>query len=663
MFHKILIANRGEIACRIIHTARRLGIKTVAVYSAADAGALHVRKADEAYAIGPAASAQSYLSIERIISAARASGAHAIHPGYGFLSENAEFAATCARAGLTFIGPSVDAIRIMGSKSEAKALVGAHGVPLVPGYYGADQSNDALLAAAREVGLPLLIKASAGGGGRGMRIVRDMQEFAASLASAQREAQSAFGDPAVLLERYVENPRHIEVQVFGDTHGNVVHLFERDCSLQRRHQKVIEEAPAVHLTDAQRAVLFEASLKAAHAVHYVGAGTVEFILDPQGQVYFIEMNTRLQVEHPITERITGLDLVEWQLRVAAGEPLPLRQSDITCRGHAVEVRVYAEDPDHDFRPSTGRLQHLRLPEGSEHVRVDTGVVQGDSVTPFYDAMIAKVITDGVDREAALRRMQHALDATEIAGVTTNIPYLQRIIAHADYATGGFNTHFVEDVRAALLTPSCAAPAHVLAVAAAARLADLYRFNQTDDDTVWSRLTGFRLNALPQFQFLFDDATTTHTISVTANADGWIFTCGETIITARRWRETENAMTLVTDDGTVSGNVAAIGDDLHVFVSGQYFRLHEIDPLHRGEDDEQAAGTLAAPMPGAVTAVMVKAGDKVSRGTPLLILEAMKIEHTISAPFDGEVIAVRFAVGEQVLAEGAELVKLEPIVSA
>lgn len=669
MFQKILIANRGEIACRIMATARRMGISTVAIYSDADANALHVREADEARRVGPAPSAQSYLDIAAILDAAKATGAQAIHPGYGFLSENAAFAEACRTAGLVFIGPGVEAIRVMGSKSEAKALMATHGVPLVPGYYGSDQSEAVLTAAAREVGLPLLIKASAGGGGRGMRIVRDLAEFPAALASAQREARNAFGDPAVLLERYIENPRHIEVQVFGDSFGNVVHLFERDCSLQRRHQKVIEEAPAVHLTESQRTTLFGAAIKAAHAVDYVGAGTVEFILDRAGGIYFIEMNTRLQVEHPVTEKVTGQDLVAWQLRVAAGEPLPLSQSEIRCQGHAIEVRVYAEDPDQNFQPSTGRLEHLALPAESAHVRVDTGVVAGDSVTPFYDAMIAKVITDADTRADALQQMQRALAQTEIVGLTGNIPYLQRILAHPEFQAGGFDTHFVEDQREALVPVAAPTPPEVCLLLATHALQETarglrrYHAPAPEAGSPWDCLPGFRLNEDPRHSFGFLRGEETLRLELRHTAAGHELTCGGQQMHFEPGRCDGPRIEVIQPNTRLHGSVIATARETHVFWAGTQYRFTRLNLLPTGEEEAEAGGKLVAPMPGAVMAVLVEVGATVTRGTPVLVLEAMKIEHTLVAPFDGTVLEIRYRAGEQVLSEGEELVKLQPLAEA
>ncbi len=452
MFSKILIANRGEIACRVLRTARRLGVASVAVYSSVDAQALHVQLADEAIAIGPAPARESYLKVEALIAAARRAGAEAIHPGYGFLSENADFAAACAEAGLVFIGPSVAAIRAMGSKSAAKTLMAAAGIPVVPGYHGEDQSDERLTAEAALIGYPVLLKAVAGGGGKGMRVVGSSGEMPACLAAARRESRAVFGDDRMLVEKYLRQPRHLEVQVFGDMHGGLVHLFERDCSIQRRHQKVIEEAPAPGLSAEQRAALGALAVAAARAAHYSGAGTVEFIAGPDGQCFFMEMNTRLQVEHPVTECITGLDLVEWQFRVAAGEPLPLTQEQISHSGHAIEVRLCAEDPARDFLPAAGVLQLLKFPAEAPGIRVDTGVQAGDSVTIHYDSLLAKLIAHGPDRPAALRRLQAALRDTQVAGVRTNLDFLAALVSHPVFVAGAVDTGFIAAHRAELMQP-------------------------------------------------------------------------------------------------------------------------------------------------------------------------------------------------------------------
>ena len=499
MFSKILIANRGEIACRVIRTARRLAIKTVAVYSDADARAQHVLAADEAYLLGPAAAKESYLRGDRILEVARASGAQAIHPGYGFLSENEDFAEACERAGIVFIGPPASAIRAMGSKSAAKQLMQQAGVPLVPGYHGDDQDPALLERESDRIGYPVLIKASAGGGGKGMRIVESKGEFAAALASCKREAASAFGDDRVLVEKYLRRPRHIEIQVFGDRHGNCVYLFERDCSVQRRHQKVLEEAPAPGMTPERRAAMGDAAVAAAKAIGYVGAGTVEFIADQSGTFHFMEMNTRLQVEHPVTEMITGEDLVEWQLRVAWGEPLPKRQEALRIGGHALEARIYAEDPAKGFLPATGRIVHLGLPPASRHVRIDTGVAAGDEISPHYDPMIAKLIVWDRDRPAALARMRAALEAFQVVGLTTNVAFLGRLVTSKAFAAADLDTGLIERSKSELFPPRAPASDEVLALAT---LAELLRHDREarshaaasgDPWSPWGACDGWRLN--------------------------------------------------------------------------------------------------------------------------------------------------------------------------
>jgi len=656
MFKKILIANRGEIACRIARTARRMGIQPVAVYSDADSQALHVRSCEQALHIGAGPATDSYLNIERLIAAARRSGAQAIHPGYGFLSENATFAAACAEHGIVFIGPSVEAIRVMGSKSEAKAIVSSFDVPLVPGYYGAEQSPAFLAAEAEALGMPVIIKAVAGGGGRGMRIVRHPAEFADALASAQREARSAFGDATMMIEQYMEAPRHIEVQVFGDNHGNIVHLFERDCSLQRRHQKVIEEAPAVCLSDSQRETLYRSAIAAARAIRYSGAGTVEFVIAADGGVFFIEMNTRLQVEHPVTEMITGLDLVEWQLRVAAGEPLPLRQEDIRQHGHAVEVRLYAEDPAQDFRPSVGRIWHAHLPASAPGVRIDAGVESGDSITPFYDAMFAKLITFGMDREAALQRMAAALGETALTGVKTNVEYLQRVVTHPAYIAGGFNTHFVEDYRDELNAPTPPPQPFELIFAACA---DLAMRRQHAGPSPWQQRDSFRMNLDHAETLVLQAGTERYMLELAHRRNGLeVSVLGQQYLIAHHALH-DGQLSMVVDGECVRATVFSDAAGIHVLHDGRYRPFTVFDPLHAVEEDATAAGSMTAPIPGAITAVMVQVGDRVARGAPLIMLEAMKIEHTIVAPFDGVVTEVRYAKGEQVAQEGAELIKLEP----
>ena len=653
MFAKILIANRGEIACRVIRTARRMGIATVAVYSEADAGALHVALADEARLIGPPPARESYLAIDRIIAAARAGGAEAIHPGYGFLSENAEFAEACAEAGIVFIGPSAAAIRAMGSKAAAKALMEAHGVPVVPGYHGDGQDDDRLLAAAEEIDYPVMLKASAGGGGRGMRIVREPAEFARALDGARREAKGAFGDDRMLIERYLERPRHIEVQVFGDTHGNIVHLGERDCSIQRRHQKVVEEAPAPGLDEERRRAFGETAVAAARAVDYVGAGTVEFIAEADAKrFFFMEMNTRLQVEHPVTEMVTGLDLVEWQLRVAAGETLPLRQEQIVRRGRAIEVRLYAENPARGFLPSTGTLQLLHLPR-AEAVRVDTGVRQGDAVTPFYDPMIAKIVVWGEDREAARHHLVRALAGTALAGLASNLGFLARLAADPEFAAARIDTGFIERRADALLASP--GPPPEAAVAAAV----LHRLLQREDAGAdpWGAAAGWRLNlaAAPQsFRWRCGDAE--FALDACRRNGGWRLQYGDRVVTASAAPAAEGRLAVVLDG--VRTLVRLVADDTGVTVlsGGESWRFEPIDPLAPPEDAGPSAGRLTAPMPGRVAQLLVAAGERVRRGQPLMVVEAMKMEHTIAAPRDGTVAAVHYRAGDLV-EEGAELLAL------
>ncbi len=685
MFAKILIANRGEIACRIIRTARRMGIATVAVYSEADAAALHVTMADEARLIGPPAPRHSYLDGAAVIAAARDSGAEAVHPGYGFLSENADFAEGCATAGLVFVGPSPHAIRAMGSKAAAKALMEAHGVPVVPGYHGADQDKARLLAEAERIGFPVMLKASAGGGGRGMRIVAVAGKFARALDGARREAAGAFGDDRMLIERYLAAPRHIEVQVFGDMHGNAVHLFERDCSIQRRHQKIVEEAPAPGLDAARRAAIGEAALAAIRAVGYVGAGTVEFIApaDPaQDRFYFIEMNTRLQVEHPVTEAVTGIDLVEWQFRVAAGEKLPLRQGEIALSGHAIEVRVCAENPERGFLPATGTLDALHLPEGPsaiDGVRVETGVRPGDAVTPFYDPMIAKIIAWGEDRETARTRLGRALADAALVGVATNLGFLARIVADPEFAAGRVDTGFIERRGTALLGPPGAVPELALAAAAFHRL--LAREEAAvagqavgpwptglspggDRFSPWARADGWRLNlAVAPQSFLFRCSATERAVSASRSGPGWRLGLDERLFEASAERGPDGRLAIVLDGVRRAVRVLEHGREpgaalavFSVFAGGESWMIEEVDTLAPPPGADVTAGRLTAPMPGRVVQLLVAAGDRVHQGQPMMVVEAMKMEHTIAAPRDGTVLSVHYAPGDLV-EEGAELIAL------
>ncbi len=673
MFSKILIANRGEIACRVLRSARRMGVATVAVYSDADTHARHVLLADEARRIGGAEASDSYLRGERVIAAALETGAQAIHPGYGFLSENANFAAACGAAGLVFIGPPAAAIRAMGSKSAAKTLMQQAGVPLVPGYHGDNQDAVSLQREADAIGYPVLIKASAGGGGKGMRIVTAATDFAAALASCRREAKAAFGDDKVLLEKYLQAPRHIEIQVFADSHGHVIHLFERDCSVQRRHQKVLEEAPAPGMTAARRKAMGDAAVAAAKAVDYVGAGTVEFIVPgdsaADGVFYFMEMNTRLQVEHPVTEMITGLDLVEWQLRVAAGEALPLAQKQVGMRGHALEARIYAEDADRGFLPATGRITHLAVPAESGHVRIDTGIAAGDSITPWYDPMIAKLIVWDSDRPAALARMRRALAACEIAGITTNTAFLTRLVGCKAFASAGLDTGLIERSHGELFPPPQAISELVLALASLAELlqqqacAAASASSVADPASPWAMADGWRLNRHSQQILCFrrhadqDESDVQTSVVVHYRADGWELELGGRRRRLHGARLADGRLAIRLDDVAVTATVIRQGADFDVFQGGERHSLKLHDPLARGADTEENGGSLAAPMPGKVIAVLVQPGASVARGAPLLILEAMKMEHTICAPAAGVVTAVHFRQGEQV-SEGSELISID-----
>jgi 3-methylcrotonyl-CoA carboxylase alpha subunit len=660
MFSKILIANRGEIACRVIQTARRLGVRTVAVYSEADAHSRHVRLADEAVLIGPAAARESYLVIDRIIEAARATGAQAIHPGYGFLSENEAFAEACQANGIVFIGPPVEAIRAMGSKSAAKALMEKAGVPLTPGYHGDNQDPAFLAEQAGRIGYPVLIKASAGGGGKGMRRVDAAADFEAALASCQREARNAFNDDHVLVEKYVLQPRHIEIQVFGDTLGDCVYLFERDCSVQRRHQKVLEEAPAPGMTAERRAAMGRAAVEAAKAVGYVGAGTVEFIANQDGSFYFMEMNTRLQVEHPVTEMITGLDLVEWQLRVACGEPLPLQQGQLSLTGHALEARIYAEDPDKGFLPSTGRLTHLALPATSPNVRIDTGVEEGDEITPFYDPMIAKLIVWDENRERALARMREALAQYRIVGVQNNVEFLSRLVSTPSFADADLDTGLIERETATLFPESRETPREAWLLAA---LAELERDPVPASDAVltaspWHAHDGWRVNSGSRRVISLRLGELQQDVQAAYVAGGYDLALGDAAPLFARGRfEANGRFRAQLGERRLHAAVVIAGERRHVFFDGRSYPIVCVDRLHAGGTGDDAHGGLTAPMPGKVIAWSAQPGATVEKGAPLLVLEAMKMEHTIVAPKAGVVKSFRFGPGEQVT-EGAELVEFK-----
>jgi len=656
MFRTLLIANRGEIACRVIRTARRLGIRTVAVFSEADAGALHVQMADLAFPVGPARAAESYLRIDRILEAARASGAEAIHPGYGFLSENAEFAEACAAAGIVFVGPPPAAIRAMGSKAESKRLMEQAGVPIVPGYHGEDQDEDRLADEARRIGFPMLIKASAGGGGKGMRPVLHAEEFAAQLAGARREAKAAFGDDRVLLERYLRKPRHVEVQIFADSHGNTIHLHTRDCSVQRRHQKVLEEAPAPDLPPALRERLHEAAIAAARAVGYVNAGTVEFIVEGD-DAFFMEMNTRLQVEHPVTEMVTGLDLVEWQLRVAAGELLPLREAP-PVHGHSVEARLYAEDPAKEFRPSTGPLRRFHLPDPAPDLRIESGVRQGDAITPFYDPMIAKLVAWGPDRAAALTRLGAALSEARIAGIASNLGFLRRLTAHPAMLAAELDTGFAGRHAAELQPPPGPPPTAALAAAALeVLLAPPPPPAATDPHSPWNRRDGWRLHGTGSQLIVLTDGEATHRLRLTHAGAGWRLAIdGEGTATLAGQRLADGALHLVLDG--VARRVAVLrdGEALQVGLDGREWALRLLDPYAPPGGEAAAQGRLSAPIPGRVVQVLVTQGESVTRGQVLAVLEAMKTELRITAPADGVVAHIGCAAGDSV-EEGTEIVTL------
>ncbi len=670
MFETLLIANRGEIACRVAATARRMGMRTVAVYSDADAQARHPAVCDLAIHIGGAEPRASYLRGDAIIEAALQSGAKAIHPGYGFLSENETFARACADAGLIFVGPPATAIAAMGSKSAAKALMEKAGVPLVPGYHGDNQDPAFLRQQADAIGYPVLIKASAGGGGKGMRVVGSSVEFEEALASCKREAASSFGDDRVLIERYLLKPRHIEIQVFADTHGNVLHLFERDCSVQRRHQKVIEEAPAPGMTEERRRAMGEAAVAAARAVGYVGAGTVEFIAEPDGRFYFMEMNTRLQVEHPVTEMITGQDLVEWQLRVAAGEPLPLTQEDLALAGHAIEARIYAENPDKGFLPSIGTLDVLEFPDHVEFslgdVRVDGGVRSGDTITPHYDPMIAKLIVQGRNRDEARARMLKALGEIRVSGLQTNIAFLRRLMADDAFASADLDTGLIERRFDSLFPKSSAVPDAVLALAAAAVLqADGYagtdgrsRVPATDP---WSVADGWRVSGSHSRVINLIDANDAACDLNLKRDDGrWTIRRDETTH-AFDWsgeaRGPGYRVRVRLDGRDYAGEVLLQGETVTVYLNGESHLLHLHDAVAHAQDEGSApGGSLTAPMPGKIISVSVSQGDTVKAGDTLLVMEAMKMEHTIHAPRDGVVEEVFFQPGDQV-GDGDQLIAI------
>jgi len=663
MFSKILIANRGEIACRVAATAKRLGVRTVAVYSDVDAQAAHVRACDEAEHIGGNAPQDSYLQWQRILEAALKTGAQAIHPGYGFLSENADFANACAQAGLVFIGPSSASIQAMGLKAASKQLMEKAGVPLVPGYHGADQDPTKLAQEAKRIGFPVLIKASAGGGGKGMRIVQKAEDFSDALSSCQREARKSFANDAVLVEKFVQRPRHVEIQVFGDSHGHVIHLHERDCSVQRRHQKVLEESPAPGLSDELRARMGAAAIAAAKAVHYVGAGTVEFIVEQSDlgmDFFFMEMNTRLQVEHPVTEAVTGLDLVEWQLRIAAGEPLPLTQAQVKVHGHAIEARICAESPDNDFLPATGHLAVLRnAPAHSFHladVRWDSGVREGDVISPHYDSMISKLIVHGENRAQALARMDQALAQLHIVGVANNVAFVRRVLRSPSFTQAQLDTALIERERA-LLFHQQSLPTSLLLAASVAALLKAEQTHSLGWQDPWSRTDNWCLQGFNTRRFDFLLGPDRHQVVLTTQSHGpsSLEINEQTHNLSAHW--IGNVCQLQWGSQRWQAHIYRVEDHFHVFAGAGSGVLHWQNPLAHVVQDAAAGGNLSAPMPGRLLSFAVQVGDTVTAGQALAVMEAMKMEHTVAAPTAGTVAELLFAPGDQV-AEGAPLLRLE-----
>ena len=665
MFNKILIANRGEIACRVIQTAHKMGIRCVAVYSEADANSMHVAMADEAYCIGPAASVESYLRGDKILDVAKQSGASAIHPGYGFLSENAAFVKACEAQGICFIGPPTEAIEAMGSKSAAKTIMEKAGVPLVPGYHGDDQSPAILKQSANQMGYPVLLKATAGGGGKGMRVVWSEPEFDDALVSAKREAMKGFSDDRMLVEKYLTQPRHVEIQVFADQQGNAIYLFERDCSVQRRHQKVLEEAPAPGMTESLRQQMGDAAVKAAQAIHYVGAGTVEFLLDKDGAFYFMEMNTRLQVEHPVTELITGQDLVEWQLHVAAGNCLPLTQEQLVLHGHALEARIYAEDPDNEFLPATGQLVYLRTPSENKHIRVDTGVREGDMVSPYYDPMIAKLIVWDVTRERALQRMSQALLEYRVAGMKTNTSFLRRLVDHPEFQRANLDTGFIEKHSSGLFPVNkVAADQEQINLAKAALYVLISQHQQrvkdaaasSDPYSPWYSLSGWRLNESNQLRVelsLPDTEQPSVEVIAEVSGEGYLLKLGnEKILASGRLRDDRLTVVLNGHQSTVW--VAEHNARITLFTETGATEYVWCKPGLEEHAFEEDAGNLGAPMNGTIVAVLVAAGAKVAADQGLVVMEAMKMEYTIKSPAAGTVTEVFFKEGDLV-DEGAQLV--------
>jgi len=658
-FRTLLIANRGEIACRVIRSARAMGLRTVAVYSEADRDSMHVAMADEAVLLGPARARDSYLNIERVIEAARKTGAEAVHPGYGFLSENAEFAQACLDAGLVFVGPTAAMMTAMGSKSGSKQLMEKAGVPLVPGYHGEAQDEAILAEAADKIGFPVLVKASAGGGGRGMRVVKSAGELSAAIVSAKREAKAAFGDDRMLIEKFVLNPRHIEVQIIGDSHGNLLSLFERECTLQRRHQKVIEEAPSPTLNATQREAVCAAARKAAGAVNYVGAGTIEFVSDGK-EVFFIEMNTRLQVEHPVTELITGIDLVEWQLRVAFGEALPLKQDEIRLNGHAIEARVYAENPQKNFMPSVGRIKTWRTPDAVDGLRIDAGYRSGDAVSPYYDAMLAKVIAWAPTREAAIERLNRGLEQTDVRGIVTNIPFLSALVTHRDVRANSIDTGFIERELKGLTETSSPPGELELCAAVAAVIVEEQQAARREAHSPW-RTYGWQPVGLRTRVFQFRHGPGTEQKVTLQYGDGQF-----TVSLADRDAPIVVSITPIagggfdlTIDGVKSNVVAVIeGHELYLRTRNGRFDLHWVDPFGGETEEQLGEDKIVAPLPGTVVALLAEEGATLEKGAAILTLEVMKMEQTLRAPYAGVLKKIKCKVGD-IVGEGVELAEIEP----
>ncbi len=661
MFNKILIANRGEIACRIIRSAQQMGIQCVAIYSTADEHALHVKLADEAYFIGESPSSESYLQGERIINVAKQSRCEAIHPGYGFLSESPEFANVCEKNNITFIGPSSASILAMGDKAKAKQLLEGKNTPLTPGYHGSNQEPTFLQQQAENIGYPVLLKAAAGGGGKGMRVVDDPKNFSSALASAKREALASFADDTFIIEKLVQNPRHIEIQIFADDHGNYVYLFERDCSIQRRHQKILEEAPAIGISAELRSEMGKAAIAVAQSVDYLGAGTVEFLLDEEQNFYFMEMNTRLQVEHPITEMITGIDLVQWQLLIANGETLPLTQEQLTLSGHAIEVRIYAEDPYGGFLPSIGKLVHLAYPVENKHVRIDSGITESDEISPYYDPMIAKLIVWDKDRSKAIVRLQKALWETQIVGLKTNIPFLKKIYQISDYQTGNITTNFVEQHHDELLAKQEVDRGILLCLGALYLLLNQGKDNKLhpgdDKYSPWGKTNQWRLNLEPSQEielFMDGQAQLIYCLAKENNyqleCNGANYAVSGRLTTTTQLDATINHQKYQTTVIRDNNEITVFGHNLHYCLS-----IQTLESINRGSDD--LIGNLTSPMPGTVVSVLVDAKKEVDKGTPLLIIEAMKMEHTLYAPSKGTVKKIHYKQGDLVK-EGVQLIEFE-----